>query len=289
MRTRLRLVPTVPTVPALLTALLLALTLLTGVGAGTGAQADPPTYPTAPEGDVAGVNDWQCQPRGRRSTPVILVHGTFGDRRHLLEPLSKALLRRGFCVFSLDYGNRATGEISASARELKRFTGRVLRATGARKVSMVGHSQGGMMPRYYVKFLGGRKVVRDLVGIAPSNHGTSRTDGQNPLTVLFGLGCTACLQQGAGSPFLQRLNRGDETPGTVAYTQITTRNDEVVLPHTSGYLKPGPRTTNVTIQDLCPDDQAEHLFIPTSRTTIAVTLDALTHRGPARTSYDPCP
>ena len=273
-----------------LCALLLAVTLLSGVGSLRGAQAEGGlTYPTAPEGDVAGVNDWQCTPSGRRTTPVILVHGTFGDRRHLLEPLAKALLRRDFCVFSLDYGNRATGEISASARQLKRFTQRVLRATGARKVSMVGHSQGGMMPRYYIKFLGGRKVVRDLVGIAPSNHGTSRTGGANPLTVLFGLGCRACLQQGAGSPFLRRLNRGDETPGKVAYTQITTRHDEVVLPHTSGYLEPGPRTTNVTIQDLCPRDLAEHLFIPTSRTTIAVTLDALTHRGPARASYDPCP
>lgn len=274
-----------------LTALLLAVSLLGAAGASssTAAAADPVTYPTAPEGDVAGVNDWTCRPHRVRPTPVILVHGTFGDRRHLLERLALAMMRRGYCVFSLDYGNRATGEISASARELKRFANRVLRTTGARKVSMVGHSQGGMMPRYYVKFLGGRKVVRDLVGIAPSNHGTSRTDGQNPLTVLFGLGCTACLQQGAGSPFLRRLNRGDETPGKVAYTQITTRNDEVVLPHTSGYLRRGPRTTNVTIQDLCPNDQAEHLFIPTSRTTIAVTLDALTHRGPARKSYDPCP
>ena len=42
---------------------------------------------------------------------------------------------------------------------------------------MVGHSQGGMMPRYYIKFLGGAEVVDDLVGLAPSNHGTSSTGG----------------------------------------------------------------------------------------------------------------
>ena len=37
---------------------------------------------------------------------------------------------------------------------------------------MVGHSQGGMMPRYYIKFLGGAGKVDDLVGLSPSNHGT---------------------------------------------------------------------------------------------------------------------
>ena len=38
----------------------------------------------------------------------------------------------------------------------------------------------------------------------------------------------------------------------MSYTQITTRNDTVVVPHTSGYLEPGERTTNLTLQDKCP-------------------------------------
>ena len=29
-----------------------------------------------------------------------------------------------------------------------------------------------MMPRYWIKFLGGRDLLEDLVGIAPSNYGT---------------------------------------------------------------------------------------------------------------------
>ena len=43
-------------------------------------------------------------------------------------------------------------------------------------------------------------------------------------------------QQAAGSAFLTDLNAGDETPGDVSYTQITTEYDEIVRPHTSGYL-----------------------------------------------------
>ena len=142
------------------------------------------------------------------------------------------------------------------------------------------------MPRYYIKFLGGARYVDDLVGIAPSNHGTAATGpgGSNPLSDLVGQLCRACLQQSAGSDFLTHLNAGDETPGKVSYTQITTKYDEVVMPHTSGYLRPGPRTTNVTIQGLCRRDLAEHVFVPMSKTTIAVTLDALIRRGPARLS-----
>ncbi len=154
---------------------------------------------------------------------------------------------------------------------------------------MVGHSQGGMMPRYYIKFLGGADLVDDLVGLAPSNHGTSTTGGgsaqPNPLLDTF---CPACQQQSAGSEFLTNLNADDETPGSASYTNITTKYDEVVVPHTSGYLEPGPQTTNVTLQDICPTDLAEHVQIPMSATAIALTLNALTRSGPADPSQVTC-
>ncbi len=152
---------------------------------------------------------------------------------------------------------------------------------------MVGHSQGGMMPRYYIKFLGGDQVVDDLVGVAPSNHGSSITGppGMNPLAPILDALMPALGQQAAGSAFLTELNAGDETPGDVSYTQITTKYDEIVRPHTSGYLAPGPNTTNLTIQDVCGLELSEHVLIPSSLTTIAITLDALTREGPARADF----
>jgi hypothetical protein len=130
---------------------LVAAFVLGGAGLGVPAPASadglPIPLPTSPEGDVPGVNDWTCAPSKAHPRPVVLVHGTFGDRRHLLENLSNTLLGQGYCVFSLDYGNRGTQDIATSAQTLKEFTDKVLTATGARKVSMVGHSQGGMMPR----------------------------------------------------------------------------------------------------------------------------------------------
>ena len=238
--------------------------------------------PGSPYGDPAGSNDWACVPSAERPTPVILVHGTFGDRRSLLDPISLA----GFCVYSLDYGNRATGDIRDSAAFLGEFIERVREATDADKVSLVGHSQGGMMPRYYIKNLGGAAHVEDLVGLAPSNHGTSIIPDEGT-TEATGL-CQSCAQQAAGSQFLADLNAGDETPGDVSYTQIITATDEVVVPSTSGFLAEGPNTTNVRIQDACAADLSEHLLIPTSASAIALTLDALTREGPASPALKTC-
>ena len=81
--------------------------------------------------------------------------------------------------------------------------------------------------------------------------------------------------------FLTALNDGDETPGRVDYTQVVTTFDEVVVPYTSGFLMPGRRSTNITLQDRCPVDLAEHLTIPLDRQAIRWVLNAFTREGPA--------
>ncbi len=254
--------------------------LVLGAGVLSAAPAQATSLPTLP---AAGANDWSCRPTKAHPSPVVIVHGTFGDSKSLLDRLSWRMHTAGYCVFALDYGNRATGPIEASADQLKAFVTKVLGATGAAKVSMVGHSQGGMMPRYYIKFLGGGRVVDDLIGLSPSNHGTS-----NPLLLTPGLGylCPSCLQQQTGSTFLRHLNAGDETPGPVSYTNVVTRFDEVVLPYTSGYLA-GPNTTNIRLQSKCPLDLADHLLIPTDGPAIRLVLNALGRTGPADPAYQP--
>ena len=229
-----------------------------------------------------GSNDPSCKPTPAHPNPVVLVPGTFENQAMwaLVSPQIKAA---GYCVFSLDYGNNATGDIPASAGQLGRFIDQVLAETGAAKVDIVGHSQGGMMPRYWMKFDGGTPKVNDLVGIAPSNHGTT-----NPLAAPAGALCPACAQQAAGSAFITNLNAGGDVEPGPSYTVISTRYDEVVTPYRSQALSgPSSQVTNVVLQNRCPFDISEHLTIPDDPATLQWVLNALGRSGPANPAFRP--
>ncbi len=62
-------------------------------------------------------------------------------------------------------------------------------------------------------------------------------------------------------------------PG-VRYTVIETRYDEVVTPYTSAFLS-GPDVTNITLQDHCILDLADHLTTPYDSIALRYVLNAL--------------
>ncbi len=249
-----------------------------------------------------GSNNWSCKPSAAHPTPVILVHGTFADMSDSWQALSPLLYDNGYCVFALNYGSYtgsgslgvyATGDIAQSAEQLSTFVDKVLAATGAKKVDLVGHSQGGMMPRYYIKFLGGASKVNTLVGLAPSNHGTT-LNGLFTLASYFpggssvaGADCPACQEQEAGSPFITNLNAGGETASGVNYTVIESDNDEVVTPYTSAFLAPASNVTNILLQSQCSLDQGEHLSMPYDHIADADVLTALDPADPQHPACTP--
>ncbi len=256
------------------------------VAPGVAAGQDP----TAPPGS----NDWACKPDARHPQPVILVNGTFESMTKNWPTMSPFLADHGYCVFAFNYGTYATGPVADSAVELKTFVNKVLRRTGANQVDLVGHSQGGMMPRYYLKFLGGAGKVDDLVGIAPSNHGTQGlivappSGGPQPSDPGSSPACQACIDQQAGSAFMQKLNSGGDVVPGPDYTVISTTHDEVVTPYTSQALAgPARRVTNVVIQDKCPTDPIEHDQTPNDPVVQAMVLNALRSDGPMRQAFQP--
>jgi triacylglycerol lipase len=261
----------------------LAAVVAAGVAACAPAAASADVSDLLPAVSPPGANDFTCRPTAEHPSPVVLVHGTFESAADNWSTVSPQIKSSGYCVFALEYGDRGTGDIAASADQLARFVDAVLGATGARKVSLVGHSQGGMMPRHYIKFLNGATKVDDLVGLAPSNHGTT-----NPGAFVTGATvCQACDQQRAGSAFLQELNAGDETPGRVSYTVVQTRYDEVVTPYTSAFLAGADNTANILLQDACPAEVIDHHFMPHSQLALRWTLQALGRPGPATPEHPP--
>ncbi|HEY1689827.1 MAG TPA: alpha/beta fold hydrolase [Solirubrobacteraceae bacterium] len=249
-----------------------------------------------PTASPPGANNWSCKPSTAHPRPVVLVHGTFGDMADSWQALSPLLYDNGYCVFALNYGGNdgsealgvdAIGEIPKSAEQLASFIDRVLSATGASRVDIVGHSQGGMMPRYYMKFLGGASKVHTLIGLAPSNHGTTLNGiftlaGYFPGASLFlGALCPACSEQASESSFIQKLNAGGETSRGVDYTVIESKYDEVVTPYTSAFLS-GPNVTNILLQEQCSLDDGEHLSMPYDHIADADVLTALDPKHPQK-------
>ncbi|GAA2773140.1 hypothetical protein GCM10010493_82730 [Streptomyces lavendulae subsp. grasserius] len=201
--------------------------------------------------------------------------------------LSPKLRDAGYCVFAFNYGTGGLGlsRVADSARQLQDFVEKVRGVTGAAKVDIVGHSQGGMMPRYYVKNLGGADKVNHLIGIVPANHGTT-----HPLVGPAGTaGCLSCDDMQWGSQFLRDLNADTETPVGPYYTVITTKYDDVVVPYTSALLAgPSDYVTNIILQDKCPLDLVTHHLITNDAIVARWVLHTLGRRGkPADPNFKP--
>ena len=254
----------------------------------------------APQTPPPGADNWSCQPSAAHPDPVILVHGTFANMDDNWQAASPLLANHGYCVYAFNYGGpsasspiQGIGDIAASAAQLATFVNTVLAATGASKVDLVGHSQGGMMPRYYINFLGGAAKVNDFVALAPSNYGTT-LDGITELATLLGVAgqingplssvCAACGQQEEGSGFLSGLNATPTVPG-VNYTVIESTGDEVVTPYTNAFLPAAANVTNITVQHQCVLDGSDHLEIAADPIAMADMLNAL---DPAQRVRVPC-
>lgn len=214
--------------------------------------------------------------------PLLLLHATaYTPETDWGWTWARELRLRGWAHCQLRLPHAAMQDIQASA-EYVVWAIRWMRTQARRDISLIGHSQGGMIGRWAFKYWPDtRGMVEDYVGISASNHGTEA----------FAALCTApegCAgavwQQTPDSAFLAALNAGTETWTGVDYTEITTEYDEVVVPSTSGWLTPGPNVANISLQDVCPGSVVDHFRMPTDNAAWTIGLDALTNTGPARVS-----
>jgi len=257
--------------------------------------------PTKPP---AGANDPSITVTPEHPLPILLVNGTTATQGTNWSVGAPVLANAGYKVYTFNYGNttadpnfpiQAIGDIRQSGLQLAAEVDRVLAETGAEKVILVGHSQGGgILAVHYINNLGGASKVSQLIGIAPSNHGTdlmglvslASLPIVGPLLVQIADAIGPGLyQQALGSPFQDVVyGDGDTRPG-VLYTTIASVNDEVVTPHTQSALA-GPNVTNIVVQERYPGLVLGHANIFLSPQVWTVVLEALasnTQANPVQT------
>jgi len=246
-----------------------------------------------PQKPPPGANDPDITVTPEHPLPIILINGTIATQGENWGVGAPVLANAGYKVYTFNYGNvtsnpnapiQATDDIRESAKQLAAEVKKVLDETGAPKVILIGHSQGGgILPAYYINNLDGADKVSQVIGIAPSNHGTDASgliglQGLpilGPLVVAFANSLGPALeQQSVGNAFQQEVyGNGDTRPG-VLYTNIISKNDEVVTPYTQQALD-GPNVTNIVLQDLYPGLPAGHLGVVLSPQVWDLVLDAL--------------
>lgn len=189
---------------------------------------------------------WQARPTIDRPYPVILIHGTISSK-NVWQNLVLRLRDDDFVVFSPDYGVHGTQDIPTSAQDIGAYIEQVLAATGAEAVDIVGHSQGGLLARYWINELGGEDYVHHLITLGAPHQGTTlmgmlggmfTTDMSQRVAAatirrVFG---AAGMQQVIGSPLMETLAASPETRNHIRYTCYATRNDATVVPHENAFL-----------------------------------------------------
>jgi hypothetical protein len=110
-----------------------------------------------------GANDPSITVTAEHPLPIILINGTTATQGTNWGVGAPVLADAGYKVYTFNYGNigqdpnfpiQATDDIRKSGVELAAEVDKVLAETGAPKVILIGHSQGGgILPVYYINNL----------------------------------------------------------------------------------------------------------------------------------------
>ncbi|KAI1360349.1 Alpha/Beta hydrolase protein [Xylaria arbuscula] len=236
-------------------------------------------------------NDFSCtSPRN----PVVMLHGLSASREVDLNLLQYELNGRGYCTFSLTYGAHpipnwigGLDDMTRSAAQIADFIREVREKTGAAKVDIVGHSEGGVQAVYVPMTQDGiSDIVEHVVALGPAIHGATYfgfTDlwyiGGTVTRALVGqvldvLGCPACEQLAPDGEITDQFAQSSAIaqPGNKV-TVIGSSKDTLVPVEVSTIDEPGVK--NVLVQTTCPDDPVGHAGLAWDKSVWRLIVNAL--------------
>jgi triacylglycerol lipase len=175
--------------------------------------------------------------------PILFVHGWSGSASNWSTMIGR-FEKDGYTKTQLRAYSYNTSQSNKTDAEtvVKSEVESLKKATGASKVDIIAHSMGSLNSRWYIKFVKeGEANVDDWVSLGGPNHGTTSAN------FCFS---TSCVEMRPGSTFLNELNAGDETPGTVNYGTWWSPCDEFINPDSSVPLSGATNTETACISHL---------------------------------------
>ena len=159
---------------------------------------------------------------------MLLVHG-FLATPGVLHALAARLGRSGYCTHHVDlgglFGRFNARPVEELARVVAERVEQLIRHHPRERIDLVGHSEGGLIGRYYVQKLNGARRVRHLVTLGTPHRGTPWAY----TGYLVGRVLPSLRQMAPGSPLLRDLT-DDTFPDNVRLTSIYSQRDPFCPP-----------------------------------------------------------
>lgn len=212
--------------------------------------------------------------------PVLFIPGTTakGEENFAWNYMS-ALRKKGHPSCWVNYPGRGYKDMQTSA-EFVVYAARTVYARAGRKISLVGHSQGGLQAGWVMRFWPDLAAkVDDVVALGAPFRGARLA---NLCYLVTGItGCPASiLQFSHGSKWSKALIAGEKPmPAGPSYTSIYSTVDELAAPGKEVSDLPGAK--HIGVQDVCTGRfWPEHLGLAIDLVTYKMVVDALEHPGP---------
>ena len=206
---------------------------------------------------------------------MLLVHG-FLVTPGVLSTLAGRLRRWGYCTHGVNlggvFGRFNARPVEQLARIVAERVEQLVRDHGCERIDLVGHSEGGLIGRYYVQRLNGARRVSHLVTLGTPHRGTPWAYSG----YLFGRVVPSLRQMAPGSPLLRDLG-DDSFPPSVRLTSIYSQRDPFCPPSSCRLeVRHGAHFKNV---ELARGGHLQFLFSASIHSTILRELESMEPPG----------
>ncbi len=162
--------------------------------------------------------------------PILLLQG-FGSTRHGLMVLEKRLRADGYDVFSIRlgglFGTLNTKTIDRLAHLVSEKVASLRQRYTLGKLTIIGHSKGGLVGRYYITCLNGDAHCHTLITLGTPHQGLPTR--QLLRVAAAGVVIPSLRQMHPDSKLFQKL-RNAKLPSEVRYVSIYSTADRVTPP-----------------------------------------------------------